>query len=174
MAGAPAELKCNPGCRTALLPILPVNQPRKEAAQGLRGGAVDHGVDCLQLKSDAYASMVRVLIPGYSPGRGLAPQDTPLRPTGDRHRAAHPAMCKDLIDHDGLGDERHVFVRPLGADEREVNRDEERRGYNVLSWAGGGMQFWAVSDLNVEELTQLRNLLDARPAGPGGSSAPSR
>jgi anti-sigma factor RsiW len=67
----------------------------------------------------------------------------------------------------------NVFVRPLGAEERASSRDADRRGYNVVSWAGGGMRFWAVSDLNVQELAQLRNLLTARTVGPGGSSAPS-
>lgn len=67
----------------------------------------------------------------------------------------------------------NVFVRPLGAEERATSRDGDRRGYNVVSWAGGGMRFWLVSDLNVQELAQLRNLLAARTVGPGGSSAPS-
>jgi anti-sigma factor RsiW len=68
----------------------------------------------------------------------------------------------------------NVFVRPLGADERATSRNGERRGYNLVRWAGGGMRFWAVSDLNVQELAQLRNLLVAGTVGPGGSTAPSR
>ncbi len=60
----------------------------------------------------------------------------------------------------------NVFVRPLVADERKTRRDGERRGYNVVSWVGGGMKFWAVSDLNVQELRELRNLLAARTVGP--------
>jgi len=68
----------------------------------------------------------------------------------------------------------NVFVRPLGADERATSRDGERRGYNVMSWAASGMRFWAVSDLNVQELAQLRNLLAAGTGRPGSSSAPSR
>jgi anti-sigma factor RsiW len=59
----------------------------------------------------------------------------------------------------------NVFVRPLGAGERATGRDEERRGYNVVSWTAAGMRFWAVSDLNVQELAQLRNLLVARIGG---------
>ena len=53
----------------------------------------------------------------------------------------------------------NVFVRPLSAHERALNRESARRGYNVVSWATGGMQFDAVSDLNAQELAQFRNLL---------------
>ena len=67
----------------------------------------------------------------------------------------------------------NVFVRPLGADESATSRDGERRGYNVMSWASGGMRFWAVSDLNVQELAQLRNLLTAQAVEPGDVSGPS-
>ena len=33
------------------------------------------------------------------------------------------------------------------------------QGYNVISWAAGGMTYWAVSDLNAKELAQLQSLL---------------
>jgi len=32
-------------------------------------------------------------------------------------------------------------------------------GYNVLHWARGGFDFWAISDLNVDELRQFENLM---------------
>jgi anti-sigma factor RsiW len=63
----------------------------------------------------------------------------------------------------------NVFVRPLGPGESGAGRDGERRGYNVVSWSDGGMRFWAVSDLNVRELEQLRSLLAARTAGRGAA-----
>ena len=62
----------------------------------------------------------------------------------------------------------NVFVRPLGADERATSRDEVRRGYSLMSWTGDGLRFWAASDLNVRELSQLRDLLAASTAGPRG------
>ena len=68
----------------------------------------------------------------------------------------------------------NVFVRPLGADERATSGNGERRGYNFVRWAVGGMRFWAVSDLNVQEFAQLQKLLVAGTVGPGGSTAPSR
>jgi len=34
-----------------------------------------------------------------------------------------------------------------------------RQGYHLLHWAAGGMSFWAVSDLNEQELSQFATLL---------------
>jgi anti-sigma factor RsiW len=34
-----------------------------------------------------------------------------------------------------------------------------RRGYNIVSWCDGGMQFWAVSDLSAEEMQTFGQLL---------------
>jgi anti-sigma factor RsiW len=33
------------------------------------------------------------------------------------------------------------------------------KGYNVLTWTAGGITHWAVSDLNVAEMTELQKLL---------------
>lgn len=53
----------------------------------------------------------------------------------------------------------NVFVWPASKD---VDSDAEsagsRQGYNLLHWSGSGMSFWAVSDLNVAELTQFVQL----------------
>ena len=35
---------------------------------------------------------------------------------------------------------------------------ETRRGYNLLHWAQGGLNFWAVSDVNAEELAEFGRL----------------
>jgi anti-sigma factor RsiW len=40
------------------------------------------------------------------------------------------------------------------------------RGYNVLHWTGGGMAFWAVSDLDLGELKEFARLYQARSAAP--------
>lgn len=46
----------------------------------------------------------------------------------------------------------------------------ERRGFNVLHWSDGGMTFWAVSDLNREELEKFEKLFRE---GAGASTAAS-
>ena len=52
----------------------------------------------------------------------------------------------------------NLFVWPStrDADMRRISR----QGFNVVHWAGGGMNYWAVSDLNPEELGQLRVMLE--------------
>lgn len=40
------------------------------------------------------------------------------------------------------------------------------RGYNVLHWTGGGMEFWAVSDLDLGELKEFVRLYRERSAAP--------
>ncbi|HEY1921787.1 MAG TPA: hypothetical protein VGG44_03395, partial [Tepidisphaeraceae bacterium] len=40
----------------------------------------------------------------------------------------------------------------------------EEQGYNLLHWSGGGMTFWAVSDLNGSELRDFTDLFRAASA----------
>ncbi|SRR6266581_3191730 len=51
----------------------------------------------------------------------------------------------------------NVFVWPDAAE--EPRKPNIHQGYNVLGWRGAGMQYWAVSDLNAEELKTLGSLL---------------
>jgi len=41
---------------------------------------------------------------------------------------------------------------------------EERQGYHVIHWTKGGMTYWAVSDLNVDELQAFVQLLQQQIA----------
>ena len=53
----------------------------------------------------------------------------------------------------------NVFTWPApGAPDRQP-QVSARNGYNMLRWARGGATFWAVSDLNADELRQLQGLL---------------
>jgi anti-sigma factor RsiW len=51
----------------------------------------------------------------------------------------------------------NVFLYPEKDNAHEGERQE--RGYNVVYWAKDGMQYWAVSDLNLSELQQFVGLL---------------
>ena len=53
----------------------------------------------------------------------------------------------------------NLFVRPAETGTSVAAREVVRRGINIVSWADGGMRFWAVSDLNLEELEQFRGLV---------------
>lgn len=54
----------------------------------------------------------------------------------------------------------NVFIQPLAAGDDAGELREDRLGINVLRWSDGGMRYWAVSDLNMAELQQLRALLE--------------
>ena len=51
----------------------------------------------------------------------------------------------------------NVFIYPSSENLRP--RSEQLRGYNLIRWAGSGMEYWVVSDLNASELQELAGLL---------------
>jgi anti-sigma factor RsiW len=54
----------------------------------------------------------------------------------------------------------NVFIMPHASG--PMRREELRRnGYNIESWSDGEYDFWAVSDLNRDELDMLTKLLGA-------------
>ena len=52
-----------------------------------------------------------------------------------------------------------VFVWPEGAAAAHAVRPAQQAGLNLLSWSKDGLVWWAVSDLNADELRELRALL---------------
>ena len=51
----------------------------------------------------------------------------------------------------------NVFVWPASG--TKISEEGVRQGYNVMHWYGGGMQYWAVSDVSAAELRVLSQLL---------------
>jgi anti-sigma factor RsiW len=51
----------------------------------------------------------------------------------------------------------NVFTRPSAA--TRGRKTTSRQGYNIVTWAGSGMEFSLVSDLNLRELEELAALL---------------
>jgi anti-sigma factor RsiW len=49
----------------------------------------------------------------------------------------------------------NLFIEPTSAKDNTAPSALTRRGYNLLHWTHGGMDYWAVSDLNVRELRQF-------------------
>ncbi|MDM0076944.1 anti-sigma factor [Variovorax sp. J2P1-59] len=60
----------------------------------------------------------------------------------------------------------NLFVWPASADKPAAPRLLTRRGYNLVHWSEGGMQAWAVSDLNASELQAFATLTRKRMAAP--------
>lgn len=54
----------------------------------------------------------------------------------------------------------NVFVWPASASDR-IALDQSREGYNLVHWSAGGLNYWAVSDLDPVELRQFRDLYAA-------------
>ena len=59
-----------------------------------------------------------------------------------------------------------VFVWPVGGDVSAVSSlTRARRGYNVVRWSEGGMNFCAVSDVEADDLQHLRDLIRTTSTG---------
>ena len=55
----------------------------------------------------------------------------------------------------------NVFVWPNPTGSSSTQAIESRQGYNIMRWASGGFQFWAVSDVNAQDLADFVRLLQA-------------
>ncbi len=54
----------------------------------------------------------------------------------------------------------NVFIMPAQTNRNSSLTATTLRGYNVLSWTNSGMNYWAVSDLNVAELRKFADLFE--------------
>ena len=53
----------------------------------------------------------------------------------------------------------NVFMWQAGATAENAPSAAKRNGYNMLSWNRNGVTYWAVSDLNTDELRELQRLM---------------
>jgi len=58
----------------------------------------------------------------------------------------------------------NVFVWPSAAGSSSTQTIEPRQGYNMIRWSRSGFQFWAVSDVSAQDLTEFVRLLETRIA----------
>lgn len=60
----------------------------------------------------------------------------------------------------------NVFVWPstAGGTTAALRTTASRDGYNMENWSDGGLTFWAVSDVNADDLTRLREAFSSRAA----------
>jgi anti-sigma factor RsiW len=59
-----------------------------------------------------------------------------------------------------------VFLLPATGEPDRAEPRTAERGYNVISWTRGAMNYWLVSDLNPAELEELAKLLRGEQAAP--------
>lgn len=87
------------------------------------------------------------------PVQDLADKGFPL--LGGRTEQLHGNRVASLAYSRG----QHVidlYIWPSSSQQAQVR--SVQRGFNLLSWSDGAMQFWAVSDLNRRELAQFAQL----------------
>jgi len=53
----------------------------------------------------------------------------------------------------------NVFIWPSTEPAAMTESASANHGYNVIRWSNGGMAYWVVSDLNLDELRQFVQLL---------------
>lgn len=58
----------------------------------------------------------------------------------------------------------NLFVRPAGRLSPPAAVTTHTEGYNLVHWSAGGLDFWAVSDLNTKELQQFQQLYAQKAA----------
>jgi anti-sigma factor RsiW len=53
----------------------------------------------------------------------------------------------------------NVFVWPANSNSKSTAQASVRQGYNLIRWTNSGMDWWAISDLNLAELQQFVQIL---------------
>jgi anti-sigma factor (TIGR02949 family) len=56
----------------------------------------------------------------------------------------------------------NLFVRPAGTLALPIGITTHREGYNLIRWTRGGLEFWAVSDVETKELELFREMFVRR------------
>jgi anti-sigma factor RsiW len=65
----------------------------------------------------------------------------------------------------------NLFVWPAKSPATLPPRTTARNGYQVVHWTGGGMQFWAVSDVSGKDLLEFARLWNAGTPGEGAAKS---
>ena len=55
----------------------------------------------------------------------------------------------------------NLFVAQTASTERKAPKMETMQGFSVLRWSEQGMNFWAVSDIGADELTEFGTKFEA-------------
>lgn len=55
----------------------------------------------------------------------------------------------------------NLFIRPRSGGALELTEESHRAGYNIVHWAAGGLEYWAVSDLEGAELREFGTIFAA-------------
>ena len=67
----------------------------------------------------------------------------------------------------------NVFMWPATDQKANASAQLSKQGYNLMNWVDAGMVYWAISDLNSAELSQMKALLVATGSANNSSSDPA-
>jgi anti-sigma factor RsiW len=59
----------------------------------------------------------------------------------------------------------NLFVWPQTANNMTPDVAAEKQGFNMLHWTQSGMCYWLISDMNAQDLTEFKQLLNAQVEG---------
>lgn len=147
----------------------------QRAQQALTAELVDSHVRSLQQDhvADVASTDQHTVKPWFSgkldyapPVRDLAAQGFPLE-GGRLDYVAHRPVAA-LVYHR----HKHVinlYVWPTDSADA-APASQVREGYSLVHWRSGGMQWWAVSDLNAEELKQFAQLVIGAASDPAANA----
>jgi len=90
------------------------------------------------------------------PVEDFARQGFPL--TGGRLDYVNRHLAAALV-YRRHGHAINVFAWPLRNADQAASLKAKQEGFNLIAWHSAGMQFWAVSDVNADELQQFAKLL---------------
>jgi anti-sigma factor RsiW len=142
-------------------------------------GALSSPNNSATIAEEAIADHIRALMPGHLSDVESTDQHT-VKPWFDGKLDFAPPVENftaqgfsliggrlDYLDHHpaaALVYERRkhfisVFLLPATGEPDRAESQTTERGYNVISWTRGAMNYWLVSDLNPSELEELAKLL---------------
>jgi anti-sigma factor RsiW len=56
----------------------------------------------------------------------------------------------------------NLFVWPQTANNTTPDVATAKQGFNMLHWTNAGMCYWLISDMNAQDLTEFKQLLNAQ------------
>jgi anti-sigma factor RsiW len=138
----------------AVFTILPRGNTMPDwiVAAHIRALQPDHLVDVVSTDQHTVKPWFAGRLPFAPPVKDLAPEGFVL--AGGRLDYLPGNTAATLI----YRRRQHVidlFIWPSAGDEDRASASGVREGYNYIRWRAGGMAFWAVSDLNAQELSDF-------------------
>jgi anti-sigma factor RsiW len=128
--------------------------------------------------SDVLSSDRHTVKPWFAGKLSFAP------PVGDLSDSGYPLVGGRLDYIDGrpmaaivYKRREHVinlFIWPAESARREPTRLLRENGYQIVHWGDGGMTYWAISDLNADELDEFSKLIELIAASSSRSTTSDR